>query len=430
MSGLDLTAFDPALKVHYGPQELMEISLRNRPLYGLMPKYTNFGGKSMPVPLKYGANPNVSANFQTSQRTGGASGVTGFDPGSSSQVEFSVKRIKKYGTPKIDGEVIRAAQGDVNSFVTAVTHEFDATLERLADRTHHDLYRGGLGLIDGVTVSGTTTVLTLDNRESMTALEVGDLVVAREGADAEGALINSGEIRQVTALDRDAGTVTINAAFTGFASTDTGFLFHAGDRQAAAITATSQWLCCSGVESWIPATAPTSGDDHWGVDRSVDPTKLAGVRVSGVSTIVGSLKKAAFEIGRIGSTGANLTCFMNLSDVDTLLGELESKVEYQRMEARGPDGAFGKVGFDAIQILTPVGRMMVVPDHACPKGTAFVLDLSTWMLASAGPYPALLEEDGQVLLRLASEDAYEGRFGGYWQAICMAPGRNGRVALP
>lgn len=427
---LDLTTFDPALKHHYGPQTLMEISLRNRPLLGLMPKYTNFGGKSMPVPLKYGANPNVSATYTTAERTGGAAGATGFDPGSTSQVEFNVKRVKKYGVPKIDGETIRAASGDVNAFVGAVTHEFDGTLERLSDRIHHDLYRGGIGKIDGVTAGTPNTTLTLDNAESMTMLEVGDLVQLAEDASDTAALVNSGEIRRVTSVNRSAGTCTINAAFTAFATGNTGFLYHAGDRQAGAITSTSQWLCVSGVEGWIPATAPTSGDDHWDVDRSVDADKLAGVRVTSTGTVIGTLKKLAFEIGRIGSTGLGLTCFMNHTDVDTLLGELEGKVEYQRMEAQGPDGAFGKVGFDAIQVLTPVGRMMVVPDHACPKGTAFALDLSTWLLASAGVFPGLLSEDGLTLQRVAGEDAYAGRFGGYAQCICMAPGRNGRATLP
>lgn len=427
---LDLTTFDPALKHHYGPQTLMEISLRNRPLLGLIPKYTNFGGKSMPVPLKYGANPNVSATYTTAERTGGAGGATGFDPGSSSQVEFNVKRVRKYGVPKIDGETIRAAEGDINAFVTAVTHEFNATLERLSDRIHHELYRGGLGKIDGVTATATTTVLTLDNVESMTMVEVGDLVVLAEDASDTAALVNSGEIRRVTSVNRSAGQVTINAAFTAFASGNTGFLYFAGDRQAAAITSTAQWLCLAGAEAYLPAAAPTSGDDLWGVDRSIDTDKLAGIRVASTGTVVGTLKKLAFEIGRIGSTGLGLTCFMNHTDVDTLLGELEGKVEYQRMEARGPDGAFGKVGFDAIQVMTPVGKMMVVPDHACPKGTAFALDLSTWMLASAGVFPGLLSEDGLTLQRVAGEDAYAGRFGGYAQAVCMAPGRNGRATLP
>ena len=37
----------------------------------------------------------------------------------------------------------------------------------------------------------------------------------------------------------------------------------------------------SGLAAWIPSVAPTVGDNFYGVDRSIDSTRLAGVRYNG-----------------------------------------------------------------------------------------------------------------------------------------------------
>lgn len=71
----------------------------------------------------------------------------------------------------------------------------------------------------------------------------------------------------VTAVNRSTGTVTVNsaAAITAFADND--YLFPRGDIDGE----------IKGLEAWIPAADP-GATSFFGVDRSVDVTRLGGLR--------------------------------------------------------------------------------------------------------------------------------------------------------
>lgn len=45
MAGLDLTAYDAALKQHYTSERVKDLVYKNNPLFAMMPKYENFGGR-------------------------------------------------------------------------------------------------------------------------------------------------------------------------------------------------------------------------------------------------------------------------------------------------------------------------------------------------------------------------------------------------
>ena len=76
--------------------------------------------------------------------------------------------------------------------------------------------------------------------------------------------------------------------------------------------------------TWIPATAPSAGDAFWGVDRSKDVTRMAGVRFDGSSeSIEEALIDGAALVAREG--GQPDYCFMNFTSYAALeksLGKL------------------------------------------------------------------------------------------------------------
>lgn len=411
---LDNTAFDAALKVHYGPQKLKEISFKKRPLYAMLPKYERFGGKHLPLPLKYASTQNRSAGFGQAQRSASGSPST---TDSMSLVEFQLTSVRNYGLAFVDGKTIKEAEGDVNSFMRAVKGEFDSVLEGLADDIHQDCYTDGTGTRGALTaVAGAPTYSMAP--EDLVKIEVG-MALVFSTASATGALRNSGQTQVVTDIDRNAGTFTLDGTITGGAIGDHVFVF--GDRQSGAITAITQHLKMQGLGAWVPAAAP-SATAFFGVDRTADVLKLAGQRIAYQSNIRDTLRKAAIEIDRY--SGDAETGFMNHTDLDELLGEMDDKVTYDVVHS-----ADGIIGFETVRVITPVGKANVFGDRACPVNESWLLSLDSWKLYSAGPAIGNLNLDGNTMLRQATSDSYEARFGGYMQIGCDAPGKNAHIAL-
>lgn len=137
------------------------------------------------------------------------------------------------------------------------------------------------------TQSGTTaggTVLPLSNAQQIVQFEVGMLLVA--SATQGGA--PSSDTVLVTAVDRANGIVygTASAAsLSGNWAIGSGaaYLSVSGDLPASGASSTSSYLALSGLAAWLPVTTPASNDSFWGVNRSADPTRLAGCRYNAAS---------------------------------------------------------------------------------------------------------------------------------------------------
>jgi hypothetical protein len=85
----------------------------------------------------------------------------------------------------------------------------------------------------------------------------------------------------VQAVDRSAGVLTIVASAVDASWATVGNALGVyGDIQAGAVN-TGTSLCMSGLAAWIPSVTPGNTDSFWGVNRSFDPTRLAGLRSNG-----------------------------------------------------------------------------------------------------------------------------------------------------
>ena len=88
-----------------------------------------------------------------------------------------------------------------------------------------------------------------------------------------------------------------------------------------------------------------------------------------------------------------------------------------------------EVGFRGIVINGPKGPIKVIPDANCPNNVAWMLDLKTWKLYSLGKAVKVINSDGLSMLRQASADGVEVRYGFYGNLGCKGPGHNARVKL-
>lgn len=386
------------------PQERVENTVyEDNPLLAMLPKSEKFHGANMVLAVRYADTQGRSAAFATAQALKGAYAAA----------KFTLTRTKNYQLFTLDTESILAAENDRGALISNLDTEISSAMNNIGRSQAINLYQDGSG-VRGRRSSASTNVITLTDVNDVTNFEVNMTVQA--AATKTGA-IRSGDT-YITAIDRDAGTITLNsaAAITSFADND--YLFAKGDSANNGGTP----LALMGLLGWLPTTAPTSGDSFFSLDRSVDATRLAGLRidVSGLNPEEGWVTVLS-KLSREG--GSPDYGFMNHAKYRDIEISLGSKVQYE-------DLSVGEIGFRAMRINGPKKPCKVVADQNCPSSYGFALTMKHWKLYSMGKLFRILDLDGDKLSREGSSDGWEGRIVSFAQVGCTFPGANAVVTLP
>lgn len=414
---LDLTSFDAGLKIKYPRERVEYLGYKDHPLLATLPKMETFGGKRMDQPVHYGNPQNTSVSFATAKENRDNTG------GNSQIDDFLITRVKEYSFAFVDNETILASKGSEHAFMEAAGWEIDNSIESLARSVAYGLYGDGGGTIgqgDGSYDVTTGQTITLSQAEDIVKFEVGmrlNAVTAATGGTVRTAVTS---VVTVASVDRSAGTFDIEEA-----SADAGI---------AAIVNTDFFVPKSnydarvkGLAAWLPETAPTSGDSFFGLDRSVDATRLAGVRVDGQTgspPILDTVQDLASQIGREG--GAPDHAFVSFEQYRELEKALDSLVRYDNVQV-GTDKGF--IGFRALVVAGPRGPIKILQDKDCPVDRIYMLTLNTWKLASLGMVPHIFDTDGRSMLRESDNDGLEIRSSAYYQLVCRKPAANGMASL-
>lgn len=273
---------DKILKYLYTSKALQNAVYEKNPLFALIPKAGGFTGRSLVHAITYGNSNARNATFATAQSLAGINGAAdngvqatlATDSGYNRDVNFTVTRVKNYAMYTLEQELLLASRGDKAAFVQAATQLIDGTLQTFRNDFGRDLYGDSGGwLCQATTVSGTDFTVG----EGITQIEVGMALVGASSKTAAIRGTTTAVPMRVTSVNRSAGTFVVHANTDSVATGD--YLWIAGDRPTTAITAYSSRRKIAGMDAWNPITAPTSGDSFFGVDRSVDVTRLAGQRL-------------------------------------------------------------------------------------------------------------------------------------------------------
>jgi hypothetical protein len=415
-----ITTADKILKFIYTSRALQNAVYDKNPLFALMPKQGGFNGRSMIHALTYGNSNARSAAFATAQGRAGINGAAGTDSGFNRDVNFTVTRVKNYAMYTIEQELLLAANGDKASFVKGLTQVVDGTLQTLKNDFGRDIYGSGSGTLGQVTAVTGAGPFTVTVGEAITQIEVGMEIVAST-TTVNTILLNSGTGVVVQTVNRSAGTFTITTNPDTIAANC--WLFIKGDRQVAAITANSQFLKIAGLEAWNPVTAPSSGESFFGVDRSVDVTRLAGQRldIASLQPEEGYITALAALAREDGDPSHIFTSFTDEKNLKLALG---SRVDAEYT-------AVGDVGFESIRLRGPNGTVKVYADRNAPVGTARILTLNTWEFRHLGDLVNKGDAGGDGgLARETLADRFEGRMSTYGNVLCYKPAANMVVNLP
>lgn len=411
---LNLTSFDSALKEYYTSDRVENMVYDDNPFLAMVPKMERFLGKRLPIPIIYENPQGRSRDFAQAQTRGAAT--------SSKLEDFQLTRAKDYGIATVDGETLEASEDNAGAFLEAAKTEIDGALNGLSNNVASSCFRDDAGEIGQVNVEpaeAADTVITLKAEGDITGFAVGMIVNIWSAKSGGTQRISSTGVTDFTlkAVNRSTGVITIDELYdtNGTIAAD-DFIFVKGDRG----------ISISGLEAWIPLAEPTA-TLFFGVDRTVDPTRLAGIRDNtGINKpIEEALIDLSSKISREGGKSARPDyCFLSHKQYANLEKAMGAKVQYINLEM--PNNL---IGFKGIQISGSKGPITCIADRSAPEDRAYILTMSSWKLYSIKKAVRILEHDGLSYLRQTSADGIEIRCGSYSNLGCKAPGWNGVVSL-
>ncbi len=392
----NLSNQDAALKDYYRKYDVINETFKSRPLLAMMSKDENAIGRRIPMPFIYGNPQGTSSTFAKALSNQTQLYVDG----------FYITRVPKYTISSVTGELIAATKSDIGAFLKEATATINASVEGHMQKINLELYGDGTGSI-GQVASISSLTITLTVAADTRRFEVGMTIV---GCATLTGGTPSATPGVVTAVDYNAGTVTVSALPTGL--TTNWYIFVDGDYGAAA----------SGLKAIFPITAPGPSDSFWGVNRSVSPVRMAGNRlvatgapISEALTDLASL--IDFQGGKPDIAIVNTLRYYELSK------ELQGQVRYENVALEGE----GNIMFSGIALPTPFGVVKVLPDSACDYNLGYMLQLNTLTILSAGSLGNMIDDDGLSMLRVSDADQVQVRIRSYWNIGCKAPAYNGVV---
>lgn len=395
------------------PQKRVEsIFFGSSALYDRIPKDDNAEGNPIRVAMIIAPNGGRSATFANADA----------DAGNTTATMFQLTTADDYAVFRVAGKLLRSTKGERGAIVQGLKVATDSAMYNIKKSMYRALYRDTFGVIGRIASGADGTTLTLTDPTDTFNMEVGDYLVSSAQSDGTSMSTNTGIIGSI---DRAAGTITVAGGGNWHADFDTNdYLYHHGDAAAR----------LAGLASWLPASTPAS-TAFFGVNRTTDPTRLAGIRYTASlatdQTLVGTFINAAATV--MNANGSPSDIFMNPLDYAILIRELQDQCTYERLNARGGNGEeIPHIGFKALQLvgIGKQGTMNIMADPYCPRHRAYMLSLEHWKLyAYAGLMPGFLKEDGLTIRADAALDSYSGRFGVHWQLGCEAPGWNATINL-
>jgi hypothetical protein len=391
------------------------------------------GGLNFPIPVLYDVGGGGSANLGTAQTYQTA-------PATAS---FLLTTVNVYRVGSIQNQFLRASAQNIGAFMPAAKMNVKSLYMGAANDIAYQMFsdgsgtRGTYGLGSGSITNG---VITLDNLGQVYQFSVNMALNSFSVSGSTATQSTGGAIGYVVAVDTGLGTVTVSPTQQGAAGTPTNwstafpYLGRAGDTLFSVNGLNSaNMLCIAGLGAWIPSTAPSGSDSFFTQNRSVSPTKLAGLRFVGTAEsiqdcLIDGTNQLAAQSSEAGDPDV---IFINPVSYQTLVKNLTGQGQYQMIRAKVNEEV--EISFKALVLPTANGEISIIQDRNCPAQTAYILTMKTWKLRSLGKIPQFLTFPGfydMLGFPIPGQDAVEIRVGGYLNLSCNAPGANATVSLP
>lgn len=408
----DLTAWNDALYVHYDNDKLYNLCDLTNPTLAEIEKDESFPGRHASQGLIYQIGGGGSASISKS--------IT--NALSSVPEEFvGITRKKMYEVAILDNDTIEASATDKGGFakvIDEVDRKFQAASNRVESRLHRG--RGGwIGRIAAGTDITNAAVITLDDKADAFNFYKGQKICFASTDGTSGSLRDSGETLTVASVQREAGTVTVTTDLDDISGiADTDYIFTDGDFGEGILS----------FYDWVSFDRTILGTPFFGVTRSDDPDRLAGLYYDGTGEpYMETLTRVVGMLGtHIGGGGHRLTARMHPDVLTEMV--LAAQGKYQIDPVTVPSTRKVDLGMETFAITVGANKVVLKPSWASRTDRMIVHKSGIFRLKSNGGFPKFLNRTG-ALHMMENEDSYMSRIGGYGNFFCKAMGWGCAVKL-
>lgn len=381
-----LSTLSNMFKVLYGKRTYAVFNT-STPLWSKVKKeYGAFKGKSLSIEAVLG--------FSGSVGSGSLPETNVF-----TDVNASLTRKKLYARILLDREAMIASKGEEGAFEQATKRMVKKGVESFMRNVSRQLFAYENGkLFEGdnstnVTGNGSTgtpyLVIGLASTWVKSFIELKDKVnVGTETTVLEITAVNY-TTRQVSLV----GTSATLAAAAGGPSATAAKVYMQGSKD-------------NDIQSILAACKQTSST-LYGVSvgyrwqSAQKDAGAAGITTDLINELVTDVEFATGE-----SPDLLVTSFKQYRKIQNLLGD---RIRYCTVSNRDPIFKKAAFNFQGIEWITNSGPVTIVADRMCPDDHFFALNTDSIVFYSAEA-PKWADEDGTVLLRSSSADAYEARY--------------------
>lgn len=396
------------LKIITPYSEVMRKWYENFDFYKWLPTKNNFGGRYMEVPIGYDSGGGHGHSFSDAMES---------ETNENLYDHFKVYRTRDYGLVYINNEDIEASEGNENAFISQLEDRIEGVDTGLKTRLSYEMWSDGGGAIARLTAivgPGAGAVLELLDHEAIFRFRIGMKLQASVDSGLAGAGVKAGApgYMIITAIDEDAGKITVDnsANIAGLVATD--FLFQKGD----------YGLGVKGVVAYVPSAAElTATPTLWGMTRTANSAKQAGIRFAGAA--YGLTEALERMLSRAKKSSVFPDAIWVNNDYYTAISlDLGAKATREYVK-------FGQWGFETFKVNGGGRSVPVLADQNCPAATAFGLTRKSWVWHTLKEAPRWLTQGATTIVK-PTADGVQARRGWRGQLVCRMPGDNIRGTLP
>lgn len=399
--------------------------LDSSPAFGTIQKDTSFGELARHIAVGTGMPQGVGTRFEIAK--GNKS------PSSAEQFRMVEKTL--YVVISLDGLLLRKSRvkGHAGMIVEPYARESKLAIQQWKNENSTYFFGNGggsLGKVDGAsTMTGNTFKLANVNDIRHFQQRMYLNLATSDGSEVPLLAAKAGRVKVLKVYYHGPlkGTIVteeanIAASIPGAANTD--FIFRDGI-YGDVIPGYNAWMPRVDPGQTDPVTGVVVPASFLGVDRSNNPSGLAGIRYDGTKeTIFNAIYGAATAI--VDSRGNPDKVIISTNDFNKLRIETSGAGTLTRTLA--PAAAIGKympgLSYQAFTIQGPSGPIDVLPDPWCPTGRGYMVMSETWTYLCVGDLVTLT---GDPLRTEDQADASESRFVGDGTPYCEAPLYNATI---
>lgn len=301
---------------------------------------------------------------------------------------------KVYATCEIDRESIKASMDNEGAFVKATQETIKKTVESYMRNKSRILFGDATGTVGTISANATGTaaapvVIISAATWKEANFEEKDYLNVDSGTDLFEVTAVDPATRSVT-LARLSGAVDLTATGSG------SVLYMQGSKD-------------NDPEGFKSVIRATSGSIYnIAVQRRWQSTQVDAL---GAGVTSDRMNRVMLDIERKSGKVPNLIV-MSYVQFRKFIGQLEEQKRYN-IDPRSKD-LVGKISFSGLEFMSTKGAVPVVVDRFCEDDSIYFLN-DNYIECHHRPDFGWFDDDGTVFLRKSSSDAYEARYGGYYQ---------------